>query len=170
MPTVRSGLALLLLSAAATVVRANVALPIYKDDPAYRRARVASQVAPCAVVAAVTFAVAWAAYTRSRAGKVTAVLFGVLALLWCGLVRLGGPGTRFPDEVAGQENAAGAVTSFGRRLRGSPRPITPEEVTILGILAFAILCFGGLVMVRMMARRSQRKGHPPGKTIEAGDP
>jgi hypothetical protein len=159
MPT-RWVLTLLVLAAAGTAVHANIAVPIYKSDPGYQRARIAARVAPFAVSAAVGFAVAWAVGQRSRGGRVAAVVFGMLVLFWGVMALLGSPGTRFPDEQAEQEHAASVFDSFGRP-RGSPRPMTPEESALAGILVFAGVCFGGLALVRILARPSQRKGHLP---------
>jgi hypothetical protein len=170
MTTFRSALALLLLLGVARVVHANVSLPIYKSDPHYERAQVASRVAPFAVVGALVFAVLWAACSRSKAGRILAVAFGASALLWCLLLRLGGPGTRFPDEELGRENAVSLPRVFGRRAPGSPRPITPEETTIIGILFFAGMCVGGLALVRLMARRGGGKGEGPDQALGEGGP
>jgi hypothetical protein len=170
MPSVRLGLALLLLLAAGTVGHANVPMPIYKSDPGYERARIAAWVAPYAVLVAVVLAVVWAGRERSRAGKVTAGVFGVLALLWGGVMMLGSAGTSFPDEQTGQVNAVRASNSWFLRPRGSPRPMTPEETILAGLLVFAVLCFGGLALVRTMARQSHGKGQPPDQSDKTVGP
>lgn len=143
--------ALLLLLAVGSTCRANVPAVVYKDDPGYERARVASRVAPVAVPAFLGLAVLWAAFDRSRSGRLAAVVFAAVVLLGGAVTLLGSAGTRFPDEALGAERAEDA---FVRR-RGSPRETTPEETALGGLGIAALLCFGGLTAARWAVRRSE---------------
>jgi hypothetical protein len=165
MLSLRLGAALLILLAVVPMGRANVPVIVYKDDPGYERARMASKVAPVVVLVSVVLAVLWAALDRSRSGKVAAAVFGVLVLLCGGLMTLP-PATRFPDESPGQESPSDALL----RPRGSPRGMTPEETTLAGIVAFAALSFGGLALVRLAVRPSNTEGHPPTQGTDSAHP
>jgi uncharacterized membrane protein YfcA len=166
MPTFRWSLGLALLLVASTACQANVALPVYKDDPGYDRARLASWIAPFAVLTALLAAALCGTCARTGAAKLAALAFGVLVLLLAAVMALGTAATRFPDEPAGSGNTHDFLGSFPRP-RGSPRPLTPEETTLAGILILAALCFGVMSLLRRGAAAPRRDESPSGQDKEA---
>lgn len=154
----RAGGAILIVLTLAPACWANVPVVVYRDDPGYERARVASRVAPVIVPAFLGVAVLWAAFDRSRSGRAAAIGFGAAVLIAGAVLFLGSGGSRFPDESPGAGTAEGP---FARR-RGSPRETTPEETVLGGLVASALLCFGGLTLARAVTRRGGEGERPTG--------
>ena len=152
----RTGLfALAMFFASSTLALANVPVPIYRSEPGYDRARWAATVAPWALGAAALVAVVFALRGRSLRVRVTAILFGTLAVLGGAIMRLGSAGTVFFDEEPPRN-------FFGLRQPGSPRPMTPDESLIVGLVVLALIC-GGIAFAR-------RRGPRPGSSGAASPP
>jgi len=155
--------ALVLLLTSANSARADVTPVVYNTDPGFQQAYFADRFAVPVVFLSVCVVLIWLRQDRSRSRRLAAYgFFAIVALLVCywgpQFVTSGDPiRKRYNLEFRNEpEPASRFPWGFGYSHRPERlQERTPAETILLGTVASAILCFGGLALVRW---RDRRKG------------
>lgn len=163
---VRHVLVFVLLLASFDSIQANVATPIYRDDPYYQSALFSKRAVPFVILAAVALAIVWFLLARSRGGKFWAVVFGTLVLISSG-VNMIGLGTIFPDEGPTDAFLIQRGPLSERGITVKERRMTVEERAVTWILLSAATSCAGFYVTSLFSRRRKtsqtkvRESSPP---------
>lgn len=163
--------AVAVLLTAASAANADIPPVAYNTDPgfqrAYRAERLASRLLPVSLVASLV----WILFARNTTAKRVGWAFVVALLFWYGWgVHYLNPAPRVHHiggvlrrEWVGLENKPHQPPPNGVNFFTNHRPdlllkITWGEAALLGLLGSAVVCFGGLGVIRLAVRRASQTG------------